>query len=123
MNSEADFAFKQAFAICPSSFESVYRYVQFLVQRAQFEEMSGIADKANHYFDDAILVAETCKRLDPYNDYVPGLISQVKASQSQNSEYAQMETMARTNPGNVQTWYACRRLYAKAADQSCGRTV
>jgi len=38
---ETEFAFKQAFAFCPYSPEAVYRYVNFLLQMAQTEEMTG----------------------------------------------------------------------------------
>ncbi|HEX4646685.1 MAG TPA: DUF2723 domain-containing protein, partial [Verrucomicrobiae bacterium] len=53
MAREADFAFKQSFAFCPFSPEAVYRYVNFLIS---FNRL-----------DDALLVAATCLKLDPYN--------------------------------------------------------
>jgi tetratricopeptide (TPR) repeat protein len=110
---ETEFAFKQAFAFCPYSPEAVYRYCNFLLQMAQTEEMTGHPDKAIRYFDDAILVGETCQKLDPYNQQIIDLISNVKTYKSQVTEHAQaltqaasqmaaMETMARTNPANVQ---------------------
>ena len=49
---EANFAFKQAFAYCPYSPEAVYRYIQLL---------TGLEGR----FDDALLIAETCHKLDP----------------------------------------------------------
>jgi tetratricopeptide (TPR) repeat protein len=58
---EADFAFKQAFAFCPFSPEAVWRYASLLSQLQRF--------------DDAILVAETCHKLDPFNSAVLGLLS------------------------------------------------
>jgi tetratricopeptide (TPR) repeat protein len=106
---ETDFAFKQAFAFCPYSPEAVYRYVNFLLGLAQTEEMNGHPDKAGHYFDDAILVGETCKKLDPYNDQITSLINNVKSYKNQISERVQtatqlenMETTAHTNPANVE---------------------
>src|SRR5215469_14389090 len=51
---ETDFAFKQAFAICPSSPEAVYRYVQFLMTQKRRP--------------DALLIAQTASRIDPAND-------------------------------------------------------
>ncbi len=106
---ETEFAFKQAFAFCPYSPEAVYRYVNLLLQLAQTEEIAGHADKAVHYFDDAILVGQTCQKLDPYNTQITDLINNVKAYKGQVAERAQaitqidsMETMARTNPANVQ---------------------
>jgi len=91
---ETDFAFKQSFAFCPYSPEAVYRYVNFLLQFGRFE--------------DAILIAETCKKLDPYNDQISNLIEQLKSFRNQNTERAQaisqidqMENTARTNPNDV----------------------
>ena len=106
---ETDFAFKQAFAFCPYSPEAVYRYVNFLLQLAQTEEIAGHADKAVHYFDDAILVGQTCRKLDPYNGEISKLVTNVRDYKTQVTERAQavtqidsMEAMARTNPANVQ---------------------
>jgi tetratricopeptide (TPR) repeat protein len=64
---ETEFAFKQAFAFCPYSPEAVYRYVNYLLPLAQSAEMAGHRDQAIHYFDDAILVLQTCQKLDPFN--------------------------------------------------------
>jgi len=106
---ETDFAFKQAFAFCPYSPEAVFRYVNFLLGLAQIEEQNGHPEKAGHYFDDAILVGETCQKLDPFNDQVAGLINSVKGYKNSISDRLQavtqldsMEAMARTNPANVQ---------------------
>ncbi len=91
---ETDFAFKQAFAFCPYSPEAVYRYIQFLVPLGRF--------------DDALLVAETCKKLDPFNDQIIGLVENLKGYKGQNDQRLQaikqieaMEATARTNPANV----------------------
>ena len=106
---ETEFAFKQAFVFCPYSPEAVYRYVNFLLQMAGAEEAAGHSDQAARHFDDAILVGETCKKLDPYNGQITELINNVKAYKSQTSQRAQvvnqiemMEATARTNPANVQ---------------------
>lgn len=105
---ETDFAFKQAFAFCPYSPEAVFRYVNFLLGLAQTEEMNGHTDKATHYFDDAILVGETCQKLDPYNEQVTNLINSVKGYKAQIADRSQMvsqldsmEATARTNPANI----------------------
>jgi hypothetical protein len=114
---ETDFAFKQAFAFCPYSPEAVFRYATFLVGLAQTEEINGHQAKAEGYFDDAILVGETCRKLDPYNDQITSLINSVqnyKAQTTQRSQQFQqaasqiksMEAMAQTNPGNVQNLVA-----------------
>jgi len=92
---ETDFAFKEAFAFCPYSPEAVFRYINFLLQYGRF--------------DDALTVAETCQKLDPFNDQISGTVEQLKNYKLQNAERSQamgevdaMENMARTNPGNVQ---------------------
>ena len=110
---ETDFAFKQAFAFCPYSPEAVFRYISFLVGRAQAEEINGHLDSANGDFDDAILVGETCKKLDPFNDEITDLVNNVKNYKTQITQHARdlqqaagqiraMETMAQTNPANIQ---------------------
>ena len=61
---ECDFAFKQSFAFCPYSPEAVVRYANFLFQFQRF--------------DDALIVAKTCQKLDPYNGQITGLIDQIE---------------------------------------------
>jgi tetratricopeptide (TPR) repeat protein len=94
---EADFAFKQAFAFCPYSPEAVYRYVQLLVNMRRV--------------DDALLVAETAQKLDPYNGQFIYLINNLNAIKSQTSAAAQsvsqlesditqLQNEIRTNPND-----------------------
>ena len=64
LRKECDFAFKQAFAFCPYSPEAVIRYANFLFQFNRF--------------DDALIVAKTCQKLDPYNAQISGLINQIE---------------------------------------------
>ncbi len=111
---ETDFAFKQAFAFCPYSPEAVYRYVNFLLQFGRF--------------DDAILIAETCKKLDPYNDAISNLINQLKSFSNQNAERSQavsqidqMEATARTNPNDLHNLIALASAYLQA--QQPNRTL
>jgi tetratricopeptide (TPR) repeat protein len=96
---ETDFAFKQSFAFCPYSPEAVYRYVNFLLQ---FNRL-----------DDAIIVAETCLKLDPYNDQVDNLVKQLRGfknspqispnSNQTENQLRQMETApVDVNPTNFQ---------------------
>jgi tetratricopeptide (TPR) repeat protein len=115
---ETEFSFKQAFAFCPYSPEAVYRYVNFLLQMAGTEEQAGHPDKAIRYFDDAILVGETCKKLDPYNGQITDLINNVKSYKTSITQRAEafnqmdaMETTARTNPANVQNLVALGSAY------------
>ena len=95
---EGDFAFKQSFAFCPYSPEAVVRYANFLFQ---FQ-----------HWDDALIIAQTCKKLDPFNPSITGLIDQIEkikkqvADQAANNAQAiaqvqQMETESREHPTNV----------------------
>jgi len=91
---ETDFAFKQAFAFCPYSPEAVFRYINFLLTQGRFE--------------DAVIICETCQKLDPFNGQVAGTIQQLKAFRDQNAgrtaavgQLEQMENIARANPNNI----------------------
>src|SRR5205807_584784 len=65
MIKEADFAFRQAFAFCPYSPEAVFRYANLLLSMQRF--------------DDALTVAETCLKIDPYNGQVLDLVTRLRA--------------------------------------------
>jgi tetratricopeptide (TPR) repeat protein len=111
---ETDFAFKQAFAFCPYSPEAVFRYINFLLQ---YNRM-----------DDALLVAQICLKLDPYNDQVKNLVKQLgdfkgqSATRSQvETQLQQMENEARTNPGNLQNLLSLANLYLQM--QQTNRTI
>ncbi len=71
MITEADFAYRQAFAFCPYSPEVVVRYVGFLA--------------AFHRLEDAKLVAETCLKLDPNSDFMRGIVRDISAQLSASS--------------------------------------
>jgi hypothetical protein len=64
MQREADFAFRQAFAFCPSSVEVVFRYVSMLIGQKRPA--------------DALLVAQTAAKVDPTNPQLPSLIQQLQ---------------------------------------------
>ena len=66
---EADLAFRQAFALCPYSPEAVFRYAQLLLQLNRT--------------DDALLVAQTCLKLDPDNGQVRGLVNSLQGFKKQ----------------------------------------
>jgi len=92
---EADFTFRQAFAFCPYSPEAVFRYVQLLLQLNRL--------------DDALLIAQTCLKLDPYNAQVIGLVGNLQGFKSQQTSYPQpraelqrLEEDFRKNPANSQ---------------------
>jgi tetratricopeptide (TPR) repeat protein len=115
---ETEFAFKQAFTFCPYSPEAVYRYVNFLLQMAQTEAMTGHLDRADHYFDDATLVGQTCLKLDPYNSQITDLINTVTNDKARIIEQVQafsqvdaMESAARTNPADVRNLVMLGHMY------------
>jgi tetratricopeptide (TPR) repeat protein len=104
LRKETDFAFKQSFAFCPYSPEAVFRYVQFLMQYNRI--------------DDALLVARTCLKLDPYNGSVADLIDNLqkyKSSAGQREQVedqlATMENEAQKNPTNYQNIFSLAGLY------------
>jgi hypothetical protein len=74
MLKEADFAYRQAVALCPYSPEAVFHYVKLLADTGRF--------------DDALVVAESCRRLDPGNAPVVGLVKQLSDYKKQVGEKA-----------------------------------
>ncbi|MCX6923958.1 MAG: DUF2723 domain-containing protein [Verrucomicrobia bacterium] len=101
---ETDFAFRQAFAFCPYSPEAVFRYAQLLLQLTRF--------------DDALLIAETCLKLDPYNGQVRGLVENIKSYKKQSAgieqartNFQQMEDEVRKNPSDVQAAFNLAGAY------------
>ncbi|MEI9962258.1 MAG: hypothetical protein WDM76_14330 [Limisphaerales bacterium] len=85
---EADFAFKQSFAFCPYSPEAVFRYVNLLLSLNRL--------------DDALIVAQTCQKLDPYNDQVTSLVGQLdqfkKQGRSSNRDSDPIATDGKRSP-------------------------
>lgn len=70
MTTEADFAFRQGFALCPDSPEAVFRYANLLIKQDRL--------------DDALLIAKAAKKLNPENGSLLGLVQnleQMKANQ------------------------------------------
>ena len=64
MAEAADFAFRQALAISPSSPETVFRYVNQLVEEGRT--------------NDALLVAQTASNLAPENGQISALAQQLE---------------------------------------------
>jgi tetratricopeptide (TPR) repeat protein len=90
---ETDFAFKQAFAFCPYSQEVVSRYVPFLMQYGRI--------------DDALIVAKTCLKLDPYNGQIADLVKNLE----QFGQIAVMQDEARKNPTDYTNLFAMASYY------------
>jgi len=103
MVKEADFAFRQAFAFCPYSPEAVFRYVNLL--------LSPEIQK----FDDALIIAETCLKLDPYNGAVINLVNQLrgwkKDRAGSSSALQQLEKTAEQDPANFQAAFNLASAY------------
>ena len=105
MLKEADFAFRQAFAYCPYSPEAVFRYVQLLLNTQRL--------------DDALTVALTCQKLDPYNGQVLDLVDRLtkyKKGQSAEANPAleniqHLEQVVHDNPANFQAAFNLASAY------------
>ncbi len=101
---EADFAFKQAFAFCPYSPETVTRYATLLV---------GIGRT-----DDALVVAEAAQRLDEESPFAQSVIDQIRGvrqnmaalAQAQN-QIGQLEQQYRTNTNSIQAAFSLVSAY------------
>jgi hypothetical protein len=63
MQQEADFAFRQAFALCPSSPEVVFRCINLLLQQGRV--------------DDGLLLAQTAANIDPTSQQLDNLIHEL----------------------------------------------
>ncbi|PWU08607.1 MAG: hypothetical protein C5B50_29190 [Verrucomicrobia bacterium] len=98
---EADFAFKQAFAFCPFSPEAVFRYTDVLVR--------------SNRLDDAILVMETCLKMDPYNGGVQQQLNNFKNVRGQvpggQDILPVWEEEFKKNPGNAQLAFGLANAY------------
>lgn len=107
---EADFTFRQAFAFCPYSPEAVFRYVNLLLQPPP---------PMQPRFDDALIVAETCLKLDPYNGQVIDLVNRLKGYRDSQGEFEKMrgnlqkmEEQVRQNPADYQAAFNLASTYA-----------
>jgi thioredoxin-like negative regulator of GroEL len=103
---EANFAALQAFVFCPHSTEAVFRYANVLLQ--------------SNRLDDALLVALTCLKLDPYSEQVVNLVKTLQGFKKQQAEAEQvshtlpdLENAARQNPTNFQTALKLARAYVQ----------
>lgn len=65
---EAEFALKQAFAYCPYSPEAVFHLMDLLINAGRI--------------DDALLILNTCHKLDPYNDQINDWIDRLKSTKN-----------------------------------------
>src|SRR6185369_2359177 len=113
---EAEFTFRQAFAFCPYSPEALFRYVNLLLPLNRV--------------DDALLLAQTCLKLDPYNTQVIGLVGNLQGIKTQMSsmqavqprnDLQAMEDELRKNPNNSQAAVQLAGIYVQM--QQTGRAA
>ena len=108
MLKEADFAFRQAFAFCPFSPEAVFRYVNLLATQGRL--------------DDALLISETCLKLDSENTNVAGLVAQLRDMRDRQkgsltpAQVQQLESDLRNNPTNLTTAFNLAVNYLHQGD-------
>jgi thioredoxin-like negative regulator of GroEL len=103
MLKEADFTFRQAFAFCPYSPEALFRYVNLLVSQQRF--------------DDALTIATTCQKLDPFNGGVIDLVTRLQDWKKQRAALnpAQVEQTLQANPNDVQAAFNLASTYIQMA--------
>ncbi len=104
MRNEADFAFRQSWALCPGSPEAVFRYVQFLMQ--------------TNRVDDALIVARTALAFDPDNSTVSSFIKNLEQYEQTSalllqspSQLRSMEDEACTNPADYEKIFSLAVYY------------
>ena len=115
---EADYSFRQAFAFCPYSPEAVFRYVNLLLQ---FNRL-----------DDALIVAKTCEKLDPYSSQVRLLVQNLESFKVQRgaqapppvqpeANMAAIEEHVRNSSSNANAIVELAKIYLQM--QQTGRAV
>lgn len=89
---EADFAFRQAYALCPYSPEALFRYVNLLL----LPEVNRV--------DDALLLARTSQKLDPFNTSIQDLVNRIVDWKTQRATLSpgKLEQKLAANPGDYQ---------------------
>jgi hypothetical protein len=74
LRAETDYAFRQAFALCPTSPEAVFRYVSFL--------------QSQNRLNDEILIARTARKMNPDNEQLNDLLSHLMDFREQQRKAA-----------------------------------
>jgi len=111
MIKEADFAFKQSFAYCPYSPEAVYRYINLLA----LPQVNRLGD--------ALLVAQTCLKLDPDNAAIRDVVKSLENAVKQNGPggpgmaLAQLEQEVKNAPTNFNATFKLASYYMQMNQQ------
>jgi tetratricopeptide (TPR) repeat protein len=117
MIKEAEFAFKQAYAFCPYSPEALFRYINLLLSTGRV--------------DDALLIATTSEKLDPFNGQIQNLLFELKRIKAQQggvppgaalpsdpavlqAQVAPLEQQLKVDPKNVQAAIQLASVYMQA---------
>jgi thioredoxin-like negative regulator of GroEL len=87
MLKEAEFCFKQSYAFCPYSPEAVFRYINLLITVGRV--------------DDALLLAQTSKTLDPNNGQIDNLLNELGNIKNRQQGMAP-SPQAAANPAQLQ---------------------
>ncbi len=122
MFKEAEFAFKQAYAFCPYSPEALFRWVNLLITTGRT--------------DDALLIATTSQKLDPFNAQIENLIFELKRIKMQQggiappppanpsdanaflAQLAPLEKQFKADPKNVQLGLQLAGGYMQASQHA-----
>jgi thioredoxin-like negative regulator of GroEL len=104
MDREADFAFRQAWALCPNSWEVFLRYVDFLANRSRV--------------DDAILITRTCLPMYNRDETVSNFLANLEQYKKQWDEWANrsrristMENEAKVDPTDYTNIFSLAGYY------------
>lgn len=108
---EAEFAYKQSFAFCPFSPEAVFRYVNLILT------VNAVSNDPAR-FEDALLIARTCKKLDPYNAQVIDIIQKLEKwkeeaanAQKARAQISQLQSDFIAQPSNATKAFALAQAY------------
>jgi predicted Zn-dependent protease len=93
LNTEAEYAFRQALTMCPDSPETNFRFVELLSRQERF--------------DDALDVLGKFRKLDPLNMQIVKVEENVKNLKKNVEELSQWEERYKADPTNVEV---CMRL-------------
>jgi thioredoxin-like negative regulator of GroEL len=95
MMKEAEFAFRQAFALCPYNLEVLFRYVNLLTSQLRFDE--------------ALVLARTSLKLDPFNAQFSDLIKRLEdwknGANPALRKVQELQKLVREQPGNLQAQF------------------
>jgi thioredoxin-like negative regulator of GroEL len=108
---EADFAFRQAFALCPYNTDAISRYINLLVS----PELQR--------FDDALILAHTLLLLDPYNSFASGLVVQLNQWKKEQGllNPAVLNKQLESHPNDFQLAFNLASTYLQAGKTDLAR--